>query len=179
MTIVAASAAFLQTDANGHANVANRDAQNYSLEAVGLRTAGQAEVDYGWYGATYSWFELDTLARTAEQDGDDDAAKRYRGVRDRIANLSPLLQSPTSTRPDGNYPDLSGYEADRYLVEATELSERNTNAARLNNSWDCRANTYILHLTLLAVALALLGLSATRATWTRMLFVCAGSRSCW
>ncbi len=60
-------------------------------------------------------------------------------------------------------------------MEAAELSERNTNAAGLNNSWNSRANTYILHLTLLAVALALLGLSATRATWTRVLFVCAGS----
>ena len=175
VTIVAATAAFLQTDASNHADVANRDAQNYSLESVGLRTAGQAEVDYGWYGATHSWFELDTLARTAEQDGDNPAARRYRQVRDRIANLSPLLQSPYFDKDGGNYPDLSGYETDRFLVDATELSERNTNAARLSNEWDGRANSYILHLTLLAVALALLGLSATRATWTRKLFVSAGS----
>ncbi len=175
VTIVAATAAFLQTDASNHANVANRDAQNFSLESVGLRTAGQAEVDYGWYGATHTWYELDTLARTADQDGDNPAAKRYRDVRDRISSLSPLLQTPYFDKDGGNYPDLSAYETDRFLVEATELSERNTNAARLSNEWDGRANKYILHLTLLAVALALLGLSATRATWTRKLFVSAGS----
>ncbi len=175
VTIVAATAAFLQTDASNHASVANRDAQNYSLEALGLRTAGQAEVDYGWYAATHTWFELDTLVRTAEQDGNNPAAKRYRDVRDRITNLSPLLQSPYFDREGSSYPDLSGYETDRFLVEATELSEQNTNAARLSNDWDGRANNYILHLTLLAVALALLGLSATRATWTRKLFVTAGS----
>ena len=175
VTIVAASAAYLQTDANGHANVANRDAQHYALEALGLRTAGQAEVDGGWYGATYTWFELDTLARTAENDGDADAAARYRGVRDRIAKLSPLLQEPYFDENERTYPDLSGYQADEFIVEAAELSERNTNAASLNNSWNSRANTHILHLTLLAVALALLGLSATRVTWTRILFIGAGS----
>lgn len=175
VTIIAASAAYLQTDANSHANVANRDAQHYALEALGLRTAGQAEVDGGWYGATYTWFELDTLARTAENDGDDDAAARYRGVRDRIAKLSPLLQEPYFDESGRTYPDLGGYQSDEYIVDAAELSEHNTNAASLNNSWNSRANTYILHLTLLAVALALLGLSATRITWTRVLFVCAGS----
>ncbi len=175
VTIVAATAAFLQTDASNHADVADRDAQNFSLEAVGLRTAGQAEVDYGWYGATHTWYELDTLAQSAEHGGDEPAVKRYEAVRDRISHLSPLLQAPYHDTTSGNYPDLAAFESDKFLVEATKLSERNTNAARLSNAWDGRASTYVLHLTLLAVALALLGLSATRAAWPRKLFVSAGS----
>lgn len=175
VTIVAATAAFLQTDASNHADVADRDAQNFSLEAVGLRTAGQAEVDYGWYGAAHTWFELDTLAQTAEHGDDRPAVKRYEAVRDRISHLSPLLQTPYFDKTGTDYPDLAAFESDKFLVEATKLSERNTNAARLSNAWDGRASTYVLHLTLLAVALALLGLSATRAAWPRKLFVTAGS----
>jgi tetratricopeptide (TPR) repeat protein len=175
VTILAALAAFLQTDAGGKATKANRDAQSYAIQALGARASGQAEVDYGWYGATHSWYALETLAKSADQRDDPDAAARYRTVRDAIAQLSPLMREPYFDPASGNYPDQYGYQSDVFLVKATEFSERYTVAAQLNNGWNGKANTYIVHLTLLAVALALYGLSSTPEDWTRWVFVGAGS----
>jgi tetratricopeptide (TPR) repeat protein len=175
VTILAALAAFLQTDAGGKATRANRDAQAYAIEALGARASGQAEVDYGWYGAAHSWYALDTLAKSADRRDDPDAAARYRSVRDEMISLSPLMQPPYFDPESGLYPDQYSYQADVFLVRATELSERYTVAAQLNNGWNAKANTYIVHLTLLAVALALYGLSTTPDNWTRWVFVAAGS----
>jgi tetratricopeptide (TPR) repeat protein len=174
VTIIAAIAAYLQTDAGARAAQANRDAQQYAIRALGLRVSGQADVDYGWYGATHTWFQLETSADSAIQDYDEAAARRYRTVRDRIAELSPMLNAPYFDPSDGEngwYPDYSAYQSDRYIVTATEYDERYTLNARLNNAWDAKANTYVLHLTILAVSLALFGLSTTLESWTRWLFV--------
>ncbi len=175
VTILAALAAFLQTDAGGKATKANRDAQTYAIEALGTRASGQAEVDYGWYGAAHSWYALDTLAQSADQRSDADAAARYRKVRDKIAKLSKLLDEPYFDPKSGLYPDESGYQVDTYLERSTELSERYIISAQLNNNWNDKANTYIVHLTLLAVSLALYGLSTTPENWTRWVFAGAGS----
>lgn len=175
-TIIAALAAFLQTDAGGRANLANRDAQRFAMEAMGLRAAGQSQVDYGWYGAAHNYYELDTLASSANEIDDTAAAERYWAVRDKVMELSPLMSDPAYFDPDsGFYPDVSGYEVDVYLTKATEMSERYTVSAGLNNAWNDKANIYIVHLTLLAVSLALYGLSTTIEDWTRWLFVGSGS----
>jgi tetratricopeptide (TPR) repeat protein len=175
VTIVAAIAAFLQTDAGGRAVQANREAQRYAIEALGARASGQSEVDYGWYGAAQTWYALNTQALTADQQENADAAARFRAVRDRIAKLSPLMADPYFNPESGLYPDRYGYEVDVFLERATDLTERYTASAQLNNAWNDKANTYIVHLTLLAVSLALYGLSTTPDDWTRWIFVAAGS----
>ncbi len=174
-TIIAALAAFLQTDAGGKATQANRNAQRYAIEALGTRAAGQSQADYGWYGATQTWNDLDTEASALNNAGDTAAADRIIKIRDKINTLSPIMADPYFDASKSGYPDLAGFEADTFLVKATELSERYTAAATLNNGWNTKANTYIVHLTLLAVALALYGLSTAPDNWTRWVFIGAGS----
>jgi tetratricopeptide (TPR) repeat protein len=174
-TIIAALSAFLQTDAGGRATQANRNAQRYAIEALGTRAAGQSQVDYGWYGAANMWYDLDTQASTLDGTEETTAAERVRVVRDKITALSPLLGKTYFDPTSGFYPNLSGYEADTFVVKATELSERYKAAAELNNIWNNKANIYIVHLTLLAVALALYGLSTAPDDWTRWVFIGAGT----
>jgi hypothetical protein len=175
VTIIAAVVAFLQTDADARGTRANRDAQRYAIEALGTRASGGSQVDYGWYGAAQAYYALNSLALTAIQSDDQQAAERYRSVRDKLTALSPLLQEPYFDPEGGFYPDRTSYAADVYLVQATELSELYNASSTLNNDWDDKANTYIVHLTLLAVALALFGLSTTPDDWTRWIFAGAAT----
>lgn len=173
-TIIAALAAFLQTDAGGRATQANRNAQRYAIEALGTRATGQSQVDYGWYGAAKMYYDLDTQASTLDSTGETAIAERIRRTRDKITTLSPLLAEPYFDPESGFYPSRGRFEADTFLVKATELSERYKVSATLNNIWNDKANTYIVHLTLLAVALALYGLSTAPDNWTRWVFIGAG-----
>jgi tetratricopeptide (TPR) repeat protein len=168
VTIIAAVAAFLQTDTGGRAVKANRDAQRFAIEALGIRAAGQSQVEYGYYSAVSQWYAVNDYLSLAEGRGDTEAAARYQAVRDKLVPLTPLLDSDGMT-------SYARFEVSAYLERGTELSQRSTEAARLNNEWNAKANTYVVHLTLLAVSLALYGLSTTVEDWTRWLFVGAGS----
>jgi hypothetical protein len=55
MIIVAAVVTVLQTRAGARASRWSREAQAYALRAMGLKTSGQAVVDYGWQGAYQQW----------------------------------------------------------------------------------------------------------------------------
>ncbi|HWQ12284.1 MAG TPA: tetratricopeptide repeat protein [Roseiflexaceae bacterium] len=182
VTLVAAVAAYLQTEASAQATVFSRDAQIYAIQAMGKRVSGQAEVDFGVDGAYYTWLSLETYADSAErfsasQPELEGEARRLRAVRDEIAQLSPLLaeeyfDAAGAESADGNgaYPYYTTYEADRYGVEADVLSEKFQRAADLNNFWSNKANLYVFHLTMLAVALALYGLATTLEGRMRWVF---------
>lgn len=91
-----------------------------------------------------------------------------------MVSLSPLLASPYFD-PSTKELDIARYEADTYLVEITELQEMFTSSANVKEAWDYKASTYIMHLTLLAVSIFLLGMSATIAKpSTRWIFLGAG-----
>jgi tetratricopeptide (TPR) repeat protein len=174
VALLAAIVTLLQTDASSRADRAERDGQRYAIQAMGRRIVGGAKVDYGWY-AYQVWDEIDVQRLLADRADDTAAAARYRSLRSRIASLSPFLAPPYFDPEGSNEPDLAHYEADTYYVDATALSERYTVAAALNNAWTDKANTYVTHLTLLAVSLFLYGLATTVAGWTRWLFVGVGS----
>ncbi len=173
-TVLAALVTWLQTNASAMSATANRDAQRYATQAMGLKIGGQTQVSYDRQGAFQTWSELNDLALFADTARDEPAAARYRRVRDRIAELSPLL-SPDYFDPDvSSRPDLARYEAEVYVVQATQLSERYADAAARYAAWGDKANLHIVHLTLLAVSLTLLGLSSTLSSGVRKLFVVAG-----
>lgn len=89
--------------------------------------------------------------------------------------LSPLLAQPYFDAETGAI-DVARYEADTYVVEITALTEKFVAASSVKDAWDAKANTYIVHLTLLAVALFMFGLAITISTpATRIVFVGAGS----
>lgn len=175
ITVLAAIVGWLQTDASVRSAQANRNAQRYAIQAMGRKTSGLVQFNYEYNGLYRAWSELDLLALSAGNSGDEAAARRYETVRDRLVRLSPLLQTPYFDAVEKTAPDLNGYEADIYWVEATALTERYTNAARLGSAWSDKANTYVAQLTILAVVLFLYGLSTTISGRVRWLFVSAGT----
>lgn len=174
VTALAAVIAFLQSDAGARDDAANRDTKNYALEALGRQVSGDARVNYDYNTAYQAWYELDLLAASAANRGDEAAADRYATLRDEMLKLSPLLSAEYFDAISGEA-DIARYEAEVYLVDITTLTENFAAAATVKDGWDAKSNTYIVHLTLLAVALFLFGLSTTIAgPLTRWIFSGAG-----
>lgn len=175
VTLCAAILAYLQSDAGARDDRANRDNKRYALEAFGRQVSGNAEVNYAYNGAYQHWQELDLLATSAANQGDEAAAQRYTLLRDQMVAMSPLLNVPYFDKVSGEV-DLPHYEADAYLVKVTELQEAFLASSVVKDAWDAKSNIYIVHLTLLAVALFLLGLSlVTNSRAARWLFTSVGS----
>ena len=175
VTMLIAVVGYLQSDAGAHDDRANRDTKRYAMEALGRRVSGDARVNYDYNSAYQSYYELDLLSAAAANVGDDSAAERYAALRDAVPGLSPLLAAPYFDPATGQL-DVARYEAEVYLVEITALTERFAAASAVKDAWDSKSNTYIVHLTLLAVALFLYGLSTTvGGAATRLVFTAVGT----
>jgi tetratricopeptide (TPR) repeat protein len=171
VTLLTAIVAYLQSDASARDDRANRDSKRYSIEAFGRKVSGNAKVNYDYNKAYQAWYEFDLLAASAENREDKAAEARYTQLRDQAASLSPLMAPPYFDPQQDSEPDLAKYEADTYLVEITALNENFVAASHVKDEWDAKANTYIVHLTLLAVSLFLFGLAATiSGPMTRWIF---------
>jgi tetratricopeptide (TPR) repeat protein len=164
---------FLQNDASTKDDRANRQAQEYAFRAMGQRISGAARAGYDRGDAFRNWSELNTLALAAENGGDPAAARRYLAVAERLIQLSPLL-SEAYFDPETGEANIAKYEADSYLVNVTGLAERSATWFAVKQAWDEKANTYVVHLTILAVSLFLLGLATTISGRSRWIFVIAG-----
>jgi tetratricopeptide (TPR) repeat protein len=174
VTLITAALAFLQSDASARDDRANRDTKRYATEAMGQKVSGDARVNFDYNSAYQTWYELDTLATSATARGDEAAAARYTKLRDEMTSLSPMLAAPYFDPKQGQ-PNLARYESDVYLVGMTALNEKFVAASAVKDGWDTKANAYVFHLTLLAVALFLFGLSITIANAsTRWIFAGVG-----
>ncbi|MBL8057640.1 MAG: hypothetical protein JNK29_13135, partial [Anaerolineales bacterium] len=173
-TLAATVITFLQSDAGARDDRANRDARRYTFEAFGQRVSGDARVNFDYNRAYQAWYELNLLADSAEAREDPAAAERYRAVRDELTRLSPLLAAPYFDAAAGE-PNVAQYESDTYVVAITTLTEKYLAAAVVKDAWDAKANAYVFHITLLAVALFLFGLAATLSQpATRWIFTGVG-----
>jgi tetratricopeptide (TPR) repeat protein len=169
VTLLAAFVGYLQNDASANDDLANRRAQRAAIQQVGQRISGEVIVNGG--SDTYRhWDELATLAIAAEINEYDDEARRYYAVQEQMAALSPLLAPPYFNPLEDGGPDEARYEADTYLVRVTALSERFAASFVTKQAWNSKTNTYILHLTILAVSLFLFGLAMTIASRVRWIF---------
>jgi tetratricopeptide (TPR) repeat protein len=175
MAILAAVITTLQTYAAGKGNEAERLSSQYAIQAMQAKASGQTRVSHDRQGAYQAWYELDLQALGADLAGDTAAAERYRAVRDHIATLAPIFAAPYFDADSGLGPDVARYESDVYVVESARLSEKFAAYNELGNAWDNRANTFIVHLTLLAVTLSLYGLSTTLRGFMRGVFVGLGT----
>ncbi len=174
ITTLIAVLSFLQGDAASRDDAANRDSKRYSLESFGRQVSGDAQVNYDYNSAYQGWYELNLLAAAAETVGDGAAARRYTALSEEMLKLSPMLQAPYFDPATGRL-NVAKYESDVYVVDNTALFERFAAASIVKDAWDYKANTYIVHLTLLAVALFLFGLSLTISSKsTRLLFTVVG-----
>ena len=116
------------------------------------------------------------LSTSAENRDDIPAAKRYQTMMDETRNLVLCWIRRITTRTTNEEPNIAKYEADTYLVDITRLRENFLAASAVKDGWDYKANTYILLLTLLAVALFLFGLSSTiSGPLTRWIFSGGGA----
>ena len=160
VTTLAAILAFLQSDASFRDDQANRDTKLYSLEALGFQVAGDARANFEFNSVYQAWDELDSLAFTAEDD--PGRAQLYEKVKAGLEKFSPLFDARTGYfDAKAGAPDYSRFEAETYVRELEGLVQKYKAASKVKDAWDAKANTYIVHLTLLAVALFLFGLSLT------------------
>ena len=176
VALLGAIAAYLQSDAGNRGDTSIRRSQLQAAEALGVQTTGEANVNYHYGGAAQAWEELNVLSNIAQEAGDEKAAARYSAIQGDLVKLSELLQPPYFDAANGSGgPDISAYQADQYVAKAATLSESSTIGGNLENAWEEKSNSYVIHLTLLATALALLGLSLTLSGRVRPLFVGVGS----
>jgi tetratricopeptide (TPR) repeat protein len=174
VTLIATIVAFMQSDAGNKDDSAQRDANSLMVETLGQRVSGTAQVNYDYDEAYQTWQKLNTLAIAAENRDDTASANRYYEVRDSIAALSPMMQAPYFD-PETQELNIARYEADVYLTNVTRLNEEYTAAAGSQEAWGDKANLYIVHLTILAVSLFLLGLSTTiESRSAQLIFTVAG-----
>lgn len=136
-------------------------AQQYAVQAIGVKARGETITGYAWNDAYRQWLDWESQASLAEQRGDSEAAARYRTVRDRLATLTPLL-SPAYLDSASGQPDLRAFESDTYLVQATVLQERYLRAMQLFDLLTSRSDTFGLHIVLLGIALALIAMAPSK-----------------
>ncbi len=159
VTLITAVIAYWQSDASGRDDQANRDGMRYVLEAFGTQISGDARVNFAYNKAYQSVYEYELLANSAANRENTLASENYAQLANEMKSLSPLMAAPYFDNAEGAAPDLARYESDVYLVKVTSLLEKFAAASAVKDAWDSKANTYIVHLTLLAVSLFLFGLS--------------------
>ena len=174
VTVLITLAAYLQNDASNRDDTANRDTKRYSMEAMGLRVSGDARANFDYNRAYQAYYEYELLIASAEVEGDEAAVARYTELQAQMKKLSPLLAEPYFNEETQEV-NTDKYEADTYLVKTEVLNQRFLAASSVKDAWDSKANTYIVHLTIFAVSLFLLGMATTiSGTFTRWIFTGAG-----
>jgi tetratricopeptide (TPR) repeat protein len=165
---------YFQNYASNIAEQARRRAQENAIASTKRELNGTIQFSYQWQGAFQTWREIGWQITAAEQDGDTAAVERYTKLQERISALSGLL-GPNYFDPAVGWPDSNKYEADTYLVESTRLNEIYFAESELGQATDKTADSLIVQITLLTVALSLYGLSTTLKGGVRWLFVIIGS----
>lgn len=174
LTLLTAVVAYLQSDASGQDDQANRDGMRYMLEAFGNQVSGDARVNFDYNVAYQAYYEYSLLASSTANRDNLVASDNYTELAGEVQQLSPMLADPYFDEENG--PNVAQYEADTYLVKTTGLLEKFVAASAVKDAWDNKANTYVVHLTLLAVALFLFGLStAISNSTTRWVFAGGGT----
>ncbi len=174
LTVITTGVAFLQSDAGSRDDRAGRDATRLAIELVGRRVNGETRVNFDYDEAYQKYLEMGILALAAQNRGDSAGSNRYGLLQESFLKLSPIMQPPYFD-PETEEVDYNRYVADVYLTDVTRMNEQYTAAAAVKDGWDTKANTYIVHLTILAVSLFLLGLSATiEMSRPRLIFTVVG-----
>ncbi len=171
VTLLAAVTALLEANAAEQVSQALRRAQQYSMQAIGTKASGEMQAAYAWTDAYRHWLEWETRALEAERNGDPMAADRYRAVRDRASELTPLLSADYFDPAVDDFPNLRAFESGTYLVETTILRERFINEMELSGELEDKEKAHGTQLLMLAVSLFLFGLSVTIVGRMQWLFV--------
>ena len=165
---------YFQNYAANISEQARRRAQENAIAATKRELNGTIQSSYEWQGAFQTWREIGLQITAADQSGDKAAVERYTRLQERIASLGEML-GPEYFDSIIGWPDTYKYEADTYLVESTRLNEIYFAESELGRATDETADSLVVQITLLTVALSLYGLSTTLKGNVRWLFVIIGS----
>lgn len=171
VTLLSAVVGYLQVVNDGYSAKAYNQGQQFALQSIGGRARGEILAGYAWSDAYRTWLALDTQSVVALNEGDESAAQRFQAARDRIAGLSPLLQSPYFDEATQNFPNVRAYEADLYIRETAALQENFLNADAVGAAWGEKSGKHAVQLTLFTVVLFLYSLSLTVGGSMRWPFV--------
>ncbi len=165
ITIYAALIGMLQMQASNLNTQYRADTQRYAIAAMRIRSVGetQATFDTGYIQRVNEL--LDQQEALATSQGDASIAGKIDALRDALTVVSPILQPPYA---DNDLAALQ-YDVDTYLKDAISAEQYLAASAPLDAVWDSKANTYVVHLTLLAVVLALLGLGVVMLDVPRLM----------
>lgn len=167
--------AYFQNYASNLSDQSRRRAQQYAIEATKREINGVIQYSYEWQGAFQTWYELSLQINSAQQIGDTAAVERYQKLQEQILPLSKLLGAQYFDASSLDFPNLSKFEAESYLIESTRLSETYLAEAQLGNKMNNTSDSLIVQITLLTVSLSLYGLSLALKGRVRWLFVVVGS----
>ena len=174
LAVVAAFITKFESEASTESGLADSDEQIYYYQAMGAQISGNADTNYEFGTAYQLWYEFDLLYKGALQRGDQETASTYQGLRDAMAETSELLQAPYFD-PESGHINLPHYKADRFTTSVVELQEQQRAASDVSSAWGEKSDTYVLQLTLLAVAGFLLGLALmTKMRVARLIFAGSG-----
>lgn len=188
ITFFAAIIGFLQTSASNKEEVEARDSQIAAVTGFGTQIDADAR-----YSAAYDVYAEDRLverrsliaharARLVGDEPERDALNRetvrYASVREALAGLSPLLSDKRySEDSDPAFPNRFFADA---IVESDKAKLQQMARAELVNAYGGKADAYVAVLTVLAVALFLVGLSLTVAgRGRRLLFIPGVGLAAW
>ncbi len=155
MTIYAAIIGMLQVH-SGNLNTQYRaETQRYAIEAMRIRSVGETQSGFDT-GAVARMVDFIAQQRDlAESRNDASIVTKMDVMRDALNNVSPILKPPYDALGDDA---VAHYEVELYLRDAIRAEQYRAAYAPMDAGWDSKANTYVVHLTLLALVLALLGL---------------------
>lgn len=174
VALIASIVAYLQSDSSNQSRTANRNVHQYSLQSLGQTTYGASEMSYNFNTVAQAWKQLDILAQSADRHNDPNAAKRYRDAQAALRTESSIFDPKYFDPNTDVLPNDVAFAADLYQERSINLGERAAVQLDLNSLWGGKANAYIAHLTLLAIALALFGLSLAASSFVRYIFATAG-----
>lgn len=155
MTIYAAIIGMLQVQA-GNLNTEYRaNTQRYAIEAMRIRSVGETQAGFDTGAVTRMVDFIAQQRDLAESRDDASIVTKMDVMRDALNNVSPILKPPYDALGDDA---IAHYEVELYLRDAIRAEQYRAAYAPMDAGWDSKANTYVVHLTLLALVLALLGL---------------------
>lgn len=159
ITVMAALMAYFQTDASHRDDRANRDSKRYALEAFGLKVRGESKAKFAYHQAFKTYYELHRLSYHAEQMEEDTTSGIYGEAAEALTSHTRLFKDYYDT--ETSEVNIAKFEADSFVRRVAELEQNFQAASAVKAAWDTKATTYIVHLTLLAVALFLIGQATT------------------
>ena len=132
-----------------------------TMQAAATLSTGQFTADYGWTQAFRLWLEIDTMGYLTAVREDEALTAQYDAVRDKIRELSPLLQAPYFNPDEDDLPNIEAFESDLYLVELTRQQENMALTAAQAAAWDAKNSNYGLLARIVTAGLLLCGVMVT------------------